>query len=52
MATHISMNQALRFEIDPQPGESARVCSAIARGVIPTTRGKLLSEPAQAAEER
>jgi hypothetical protein len=37
MATHISMDQALRFQIDPQPGESARACSVIARGVIPTT---------------
>jgi hypothetical protein len=44
-------NQALRFQIDPQPG-SLRACSAIARGVIPTTRGKLLSEPAPAAEGR
>lgn len=39
MATDISMDQALRFQIDPQPGESARACSAIARSVLPTKRG-------------
>lgn len=42
MATRISMDQTLRFQVDPQPGESARACSAIARIVIPTTRGNLL----------
>lgn len=42
MATQISMDQALRFQIDPQPGESARACSAIARSALPTARGNLL----------
>src|SRR4051812_23939512 len=42
MATNISMDQTLRFQIDPQPGESARACSAIARSVIDTTRGNVL----------
>src|SRR4051812_35681432 len=36
------MNQALHFQIDPQPGESTRACSAIARAVLPTARGNLL----------
>ena len=42
MTTPISMDQALRFEIDPQPGESAKACSAIARSVVPQSRGNLL----------
>ena len=37
VATHISMDRALRSRINPQPGESPRACPAIARGVIPTT---------------
>jgi hypothetical protein len=36
------MDQTLRFQIEPQPGETARACTAIAQGVIPTTRGNLL----------
>jgi hypothetical protein len=42
MATGMSMGQTLRFQIDPQPGESARACSAIARTIIPAGRGNLL----------
>ena len=42
MTTGISMNQALRFQIDPQPGESTRACSAIARSILPTNRGNML----------
>lgn len=40
--TGIPMDQALRFQIDPTPGESARACAAIARCVVPTKRGNLL----------
>ena len=42
MTTHISMDTTLRFQIDPQPGESARACTAIARSSISMTRGNLL----------
>ena len=42
MTTNISMDQALRFQVDPQPGEAARACSAIARSVVPTKRGNML----------
>jgi hypothetical protein len=42
MATQISTDPTLRFQVDSQPGESARACSAIARSVIPQTRGNLL----------
>jgi hypothetical protein len=42
MATDLSMDQSLRLQIDPQPGESTRACSAIARAVISTDGGNLL----------
>lgn len=42
MAANISMDQTLRFQIDPQPGESARACSAIARSMIRGGRADLL----------
>ena len=42
MATTFDMDQALRFQIDPQPGESARACAAIARTVVSQSRGNLL----------
>jgi hypothetical protein len=36
------MDQTLRFQIDPQPGESARACSAIARSVMSRSHGNVL----------
>lgn len=42
MATQISTDPTLRFQIDSQAGEAARACTAIARSVIPQTRGNLL----------
>lgn len=36
------MDQALRFQIDPQPGEATRACSGIARSVTSQARGNLL----------
>src|SRR5215212_7832629 len=42
MTAHTSMDQALRFQIDPQAGESARACTAIARSAVSMTRGNLL----------
>ena len=42
MATDISMDPTLRFQVDPQPGESTRACAAIARTIIPTSPGNLL----------
>lgn len=32
----------MRFEIDPQPGESLRACTAIARTALPTARGNAI----------
>ena len=42
MATYILDSQPLRFQIDPQPGESLRACTAIARAVLPATRGNAI----------
>jgi hypothetical protein len=35
MATHFDVRDVLKFEIDPQPGESLRACEAIAKRVLP-----------------
>ena len=37
------MDNVLRFEIDPQPGESARACTAIVRSVVSTAGATLLA---------
>ena len=42
MAIHISDGRALRFQIDPQPGESLRGCTAIAQRVMPPSRGNAI----------
>jgi len=36
------MQQPLRFQIDPNPDETARACSAIAQAAMPPSRGGLL----------
>lgn len=36
------MDQSLRFQVDPTPGESARACAAMGRAMVATTRGTLL----------
>ncbi len=32
----------MRFQIDPQPGESMRACAAIAQAALPRSRGNLI----------
>jgi hypothetical protein len=42
VVTDVVDSQPLRFQIDPEPGESARACTAIARAVLPPTRGNVI----------
>jgi len=42
MASSIEGSQALRFQIEPLPGETQRVCAAIARAAIPPRRAGLI----------
>lgn len=42
MSTQTSDSQLLRFQIDPQPGESLRGCSAIAQSAMPRGRTNVI----------
>ena len=38
MATDLSIQKRMRFQIDPTPGETQRACSAIVRACLPPSR--------------
>lgn len=38
----LSDGERLRFQIDPQPGESIRACTAIAQAALPRARGNVI----------
>jgi hypothetical protein len=42
MASNTEECQALRFQIEPAPGETQRACAAIARAVLPASRASAI----------